>query len=247
MPLHPAEKAPPPKVPSKSVRRVQGAVCIVLLAGCAQRQGNVSLIHLLVGPTQSPLFWSESFDDGDANRWHRVEVRGQTDYTVVTLDGRRCLKAHSHQNASILLTRLRFNPETYGQLSWEWRVDQLPAGEALDRKHGSDASARVYVYFNAPAMPWQRRNLDYVWSASLPVGTTLHSAYSMESKIIVLESGPEYRGHWRSETRNLVDDFHTCFGGRPPEVIAIGLMSDTDNTGSEALAYFDDVRVSRSR
>ena len=48
----------------------------------------------------------------------------------------------------------------------------------------------------------------------------------------------------RSE-RNVGEDYRRCFGGDPPEVIAIGLMSDTDDTGGHALAYFDELRVSR--
>ena len=48
--------------------------------------------------------------------------------------------------------------------------------------------------------------------------------------------------------RNLQDDYERCFGtSKLPKVIAIGLMSDTDNTHGEALAYFDELRVTRER
>ena len=142
---------------------------------------------------------------------------------------------------------MRFDPDTYEWLSWDWRVDQLVEGEALERKDGSDASARVYVYFESSGLPWQKRDLDYVWSASLPVGTILNSAYSSVSKIIVVESGTASLGRWRHVERNLEEDYRRCFGKHPAHVIAIGLMSDTDNTHGQALAYFDELRVSRSR
>jgi len=123
----------------------------------------------------------------------------------------------------------------------------LVEGEALDWKDGSDAAARVYVYFASRGLPWQKRNLDYVWSASLPVGTLLSSAYSSTSKILVVESGSASLGQWRTVERNLEDDFERAFGRQDlPDVIAIGLMSDTDNTGGDALAYFDELRVSRN-
>ena len=95
-------------------------------------------------------------------------------------------------------------------------------------------------------MPWQKRNLDYVWSSALPAGTLLMSAFSSESKIIVAQSGADGLGRWRIMERNLRDDYQRAFGGQPPDVIAIGIMSDTDNTGGEALAYFDDLQVSRT-
>ena len=192
-----------------------------------------------------PTLWRESFDALNPKQWREVEVRGRTQYQTTVLEGRPCLQAMSRGGASILMSAIRFDPDTYEWLSWDWRVDQLVEGEALDRKDGSDAAARVYVYFSTKGLPWQKRNLDYVWSASLPIGAILNSAYSSQSKIIVVESGMSALGRWRSVMRNIKDDYKRSFGADPPDVIAIGLMSDTDNTGSQARAYFDELRIDR--
>ena len=195
-----------------------------------------------------PLIVIDSFDVSSlAERWHAVGVKGRTTYDVTELDGRRCLRASSRAGASILLTELHADPQTYPWLSWDWRVDRLVEGEALARKDGSDAAARLYVYFESSSLPWQKRNLDYVWSASLPVGTVMDSAYSRNSKIVVVESGAASLGRWRTVARNLKDDYERCFKEPLPAVIAVGVMSDTDNTGSEALAYFDELRLSRAK
>jgi len=226
---------------------VSACVVISLSAGCAGRSITLPLLPPSLPYVTPPIFWAEPFDTLDRDRWREVEVRRRTQYEVVTLDGRRCLRAASRDGASILLAAVRFDPETYEWLSWDWRVDRLVDGEALERKDGSDAAARVYFYFDSPGLPWQKRNLDYVWSASLPVGTSLDSAYSSTSKIIVVESGPASLGQWRTVRRNLEADFERSFGRQGlPDVIAIGLMSDTDNTGGEALAYFDELRISRT-
>ena len=82
-----------------------------------------------------------------------------------------------------------------------------------------------------------------MWSASVPVGTILTSAFSRRAKIIVVESGREHLGRWRTVTRNLADDYRRAFGDEPPAVIAVGLMSDSDNTRSSTSAYFDDLRL----
>ena len=220
-------------------------VCLAA-AGCTGRRLSIPLVPpFLSAPTVS-LLWSEPFDALNPDVWREIEVRGHTQYEVVALEGRSCLRATSRQAASILLSPVRFDPDAYEWLSWDWRVDRLVEGEALERKDGSDAAARLYVYFESPGLPWQRRNLDYVWSASLPEGTVLSSAYSSSSKIIVVDGGPASLGRWRSVERNLEDDYERCFGkGRLPDVVGIGIMSDTDNTGGDALAYVDDLRVSR--
>ena len=215
-------------------------------AGCTGRRLTVPLMPPFLASPAASVLWSEPFDALNPEWWREMEVRGHTQYEVVTLDGRSCLRATSHQAASILLAPVQFDPDTHEWLSWDWRVDRLVEREALERKDGSDAAARVYVYFESAGLPWQKRNLDYVWSASLPVGTVLTSAYSSSSKILVVESGPASLGQWRTVERNLEDDYERGFGKAGlRDVIAIGLMSDTDNTGGDALAYFDELRVSR--
>lgn len=234
---------------SSLARTAAVSACVVTLhIGCAGRSITVPLLPPLIPYVTPAIFWAEPFDALDLERWREVEVRRRTQYEVVTLEGRRCLRAVSQDGASLLLAAVRFDPETYEWLSWDWRVDRLVEREVLERKEGSDAAARVYVYVESPGLPWQKRSLDYVWSASLPVGTTLDSAYSSSSKIIVVESGPASLGQWRTVERNLEDDLKRSFGRQAlPDVIAVGLMSDTDNTGDHALAYFDELRVSRAR
>ena len=218
----------------------------VVMTGCYTRRLTVPIMPPLIGPPKARVLWSESFDRLDPDRWREVVVQGHTQYQALVLEERPCLEAKSRSAASILLSAVRFDPDEYEWLSWDWRVDRLVDDEALDRKDGSDAAARVYVYFETAGLPWQKRSLDYVWSATLPVDTLLASAYSPESKMIVVHSGADALGQWRSVQRNLQDDYARAFGDSdPPDVIAIGLMTDTDNTGSEALAYFDDLRISR--
>lgn len=219
---------------------------LVLASGCSSRRVTVPLMPPLIPQAMPAVVWEERFDELNPNRWQMVEVRRRTDYSAAQLDGRACLRAYSRNGASILLTRLSVNPATGAWCSWDWRVDRFVEGEALERKTGSDASARVYVYFDVGGLPWQKRNIDYVWSASLPAGTVLESAFSSESKIIVVESGTSASGQWRTVERNLKADYEQCFGKGPlPRAIALGIMTDTDNTDGEALAYFDDLRVSR--
>jgi len=222
------------------------------MTGCSRFLSRAPVVGPLVSPMVAEwiptpvvdLLFSEPFDQLDPTRWKEIEVKGRTTYTIEDLDGGRSVKAHSRAAASILLCPFRFNPDTYEWISWRWRVDRLLEQEALDRKEGSDAVARLYVYFDTGGLPWQKRNLDYVWSAHLPVETILTSAYSKTSKIIVAESGAEHLGTWRWIKRNIEEDYRRCFGDDPPRVVAIGLMTDTDNTQTEAIAYVDDLMVS---
>ncbi|RMG71046.1 MAG: DUF3047 domain-containing protein, partial [Nitrospirae bacterium] len=50
---------------------------------------------------------------------------------------------------------------------------------------------------------------------------------------------------WIHEKRNVYQDYRKQFGEEPPEAGAIALMTDTDQTGETAVAYYDDIVLSR--
>jgi hypothetical protein len=62
--------------------------------------------------------------------------------------------------------------------------------------------------------------------------------------MIALKSGPTYTGQWFEERRNILDDYRQCFGQDPPQVGAIAIMTDTDNTCEEAMAWYGPIRIS---
>ncbi len=59
--------------------------------------------------------------------------------------------------------------------------------------------------------------------------------------MVAVESGEENSGKWISEERNIVADYRRLFGEEPPMVGAIAIMTDTDNTGENARAWYDDL------
>jgi len=240
--------------------RLSVLVCCALAAGCARQPRAASVspsrltawarsLHPFLPPplvlSKPQTLFHEPFNVLDESRWREVEVKGRTAYDIVDLDGLRTLKGHSQGGASVILWPGRFDPRQYPWISWRWRIDQPVSGEDLTRKEGSDASARIYVYFDTAGLPWQKRSVDYVWSTAQPLETVLTSPFSKSSKIIVADTGPQPLGTWRAVARNILEDYQRCFGEDPPNVSAIGIMVDADNTHSEAVAYFDDLMITR--
>ena len=52
-------------------------------------------------------------------------------------------------------------------------------------------------------------------------------------------------GQWRSYKRNVREDFRRAFGEEPWDVVAVGMMTDTDNTGQTAHSYYGDITFLR--
>jgi Protein of unknown function (DUF3047) len=89
--------------------------------------------------------------------------------------------------------------------------------------------------------------LCYVWDNKIPAGTPLANAFSKRIRMLVLQSGRDKLGQWVGERRNIVKDYQQLFGdesgGVVPEVTAIIVSADSDNTEGASLAYFDDVSL----
>jgi len=62
-------------------------------------------------------------------------------------------------------------------------------------------------------------------------------------RMIVLESGPERAGHWVEERRNVVEDYRAAFGSAPPPLSGVAIMTDTDDTGETATAWYGDLSL----
>ncbi len=185
-----------------------------------------------------------------------------TRYTVVREGDGWVLKAESDASASGLYRPLDVDPRAYPRLTWRWKVaNVLDKGDART-KAGDDYPARIYVAFRydpADATTWEKTKygayrllygdyppravLNYIWDNRLPPGTTLANAYTDRARMIVVRSGSAEVGRWLTETRNVLDDYRRAFGGEPPRIAGIAVMTDTDDTGERAVAWYDAITL----
>jgi hypothetical protein len=189
-------------------------------------------------------------------------VSRHTRYTVVRDGPGFVLRAESDASASGLYRPLDLDPRVHRVLSWRWKVEGVLARSDPRRKAGDDYTARVYVAFRydpAGAGAWERARygafrllygryppglaLNYVWESRLPAGTVLDNAYSARAKVVVVRSGAAQAGTWVSETRDIYADYRRIVGGEPPRIEGVALMTDTDDTGERAVAYYDAITL----
>lgn len=187
-----------------------------------------------------------------------------TRYGMAAIDGRRALRIEAESSYGNLVHPLQ-RPAEGLQLSWSWRVDSFAAGADLRRRDGDDNAVKVCVLFDLPLarVPFVERQLlrlararsaealpaatvCYVWDALLPAGSVLPNAYTRRLRYLVLRSGAE--PGWRDERRDIAADFRQLFGDEGtevPEVLAIALGADADNTRGRSLAHVADLVLAR--
>ncbi len=184
------------------------------------------------------------FSAGSLEGWESKGFKGVTEYRIVTDGGRRVLQAESRGSASGYYHRVKVNPREYPLLRWSWKVAGTVRGENARSKEGDDFAARVYVVFPGFFF-WQSRSIVYVWSGSLGKGESLPSAYTGRVMVVAVESGDAGSGVWVNEERNYLADYRRLFGEEPGTLGAVAVMTDSDNTGGRATAWYGDIVLAR--
>ena len=184
----------------------------------------------------------DDYVKGLSSAWEEKSFLGNTQYTVTKEENRLCIRASSKSSASALLYKIEYDLNEYPVLAWEWKVRNILAkGNALT-KEGDDYAARVYVVFPSKLI-WRTRAINYIWANRLPVGDAVPNQFTANAIMVAVESGPDKTGVWIQEKRNAYDDYKKFFGKEPPEPGAIAIMTDTDNTGEETLAWYGPIRI----
>jgi hypothetical protein len=202
------------------------------------------LLPATLAATGSDTIRVGSFAERGLDGWSVKKFHGETEYRIVDDHGRKVLQASSHGTASGLVYAIEFDPKEYPILSWRWKVDTIITKGDSRSKAGDDYAARVYVIFPH----WfflKTRTLNYIWANRLPRGTLQANVYTGNAVMFAVQSGPEKVGEWVAVRRNIIDDYRRAFDEDPPTVGAIAIMTDTDNTGATATAWYDDIILSR--
>lgn len=216
-------------------KKWQGMVLFFLLVGA---------VLWFVGPV-----WAESeqimvLTASDLSEWEEKSFQGWTEYAVVDNGTGQVVRAVSNATASGLFREMTVDLHRTPFLHWSWRIDNILDNDQEQRKAGDDYVARIYVVFSGGAFFWRTRALNYVWSSHQEVGSVWPNAYTSNAVMVAQQSGDALVGHWVTESRNVLADAQRLLGSRYTHIDAIAIMTDTDDTGQQAVAYYGDIYFS---
>lgn len=200
--------------------------------------------------------------------WRPFEFKGvrrRTEYGLVRDSEGWVVRAVSEASASGLIYPLEVDLREYPILRWRWKVENVIEKGDVTKRRGDDYPARIYVAFQydpAKLSIAQRllhqtarvlygdipgQVLNYIWGNREPRNKVFAnpSPFTDFSRLLVCRSRADPLGTWFEEERNLYSDYQLAFGAEPPLLIGIGIMTDTDNTGDSATAYYGDITLLR--
>ncbi|HVN96698.1 MAG TPA: DUF3047 domain-containing protein [Syntrophorhabdaceae bacterium] len=163
-------------------------------------------------------------------------------YTVKVEGGKKFLHADAHAQAMQVGVEHSFALRELPEFEWQWRALIFPEGTDEREKSHNDSVLAIYVVFGH----WPfLSSIKYIWSDTLPVGTTFNSPTSASTKVVVVRSGRAQANEWITEKRNLLNDYRQLFGEKEknPTASGIAVLTDADNTGTHASADYGDMEV----
>lgn len=245
---------------TKTMNFIQWFFLISLLIFLHEPNGTASDSQWIVGKFSTLAPGTNLPDPWEPMTFENIDRH--TSYTLVEDNSRTIIRAHSKNSASGLIHPLRVNPKDYPVIKWRWKIDHvLEKGNATSKK-GDDYAARIYVAFAFDpdnAGWWERARhksaalfsgkevpgtaLNYIWANKASVGKIVPNPYASEARMVVLQSGNAASGRWITEDRNILEDYRRAFGKIPPDIIGIGVMTDSDDTGGETTGYYGDITL----
>jgi Protein of unknown function (DUF3047) len=198
-------------------------------------------------------------------KWLLHPMKRKTDYGWRKDNGGVYVEAKSHSSASGLIKRLNLSPSEYGHLQFSWMVDGLLEGADVAVRETEDSPVRVVLAFDGDKaslpvkdqaffervktftgqdMPYA--TLMYVWDNHRALNSVVSNPHTARVQKLVASSGSGGVKTWQVHARNIRDDYRAAFGKDPGQLIAIAIMTDTDNTKTTARARYRGLRLSKA-
>ena len=178
---------------------------------------------------------------GDDRGWEIEEFEGETRYRVVRTDGRRVLEADSDATASSLYLEREIDIGATPILEWSWRIEKPLAVDDERVKAGDDFAARVYVVASGEGTFALPRAISYVWANRAEVGESWPNPFTSKVMMVAMDTAEAAAGTWRTHRRDVRADFLRLFGMEVEEIEGIAVMTDTDNCGQSARAWYGEM------
>ncbi len=194
--------------------------------------------------------------------WPFHASKRRTQYRSVVLGGRRVVEARADSSVSGLRHAVDIDPASRPILEWGWRIEEVLAQADIGDRRADDSPVRIVLAFDGDvsALPLKEQmffervkllggqdmpyaTLMYVWCPRRAPGEIIENAHTSRVRKIVVESGVGGARQWRDYRRDIVADYERAFGAKPGRLIAVGVMSDSDNTRQQALAWYGDIRL----
>jgi hypothetical protein len=224
---------------------------------------------------QSPVALDEAHPWAAGHKWQHqsLPTKKQTRFSLEQRAGRWAVRADAKASASLLRQKLAYtlqedsqNSQASQMLRFSWKSERLVEEANMALREAEDSVVRVILSFEGDRSKLSAKNrmlselalvltgeempyatLMYVWCNSRPVNEVIINPRTDRIRKLVLESGKAHLGRWLDYERDIRADYIRAFGEDPGALTGIAIMTDTDNTQSQATAWYGPISLQAAK
>lgn len=254
----------------KSLCLTPGVVVLAfaVLAGCSTISKTPSQLADGTTPGPAPSLTRPAQALPAFDTWQHYQLPGKqaTEFSFQRVDGRPAVAAQAKSSASMLRHRMRIEPAELGRIRFSWNVPQLIDAADMALPEADDSPVRIILAFDGDRSRFSMKNammselshaitgepfpyatLMYVWCNTRPSDSVIVNPRTDRIRQMVVESGARGLSRWHFYERNIRADFERAFGEPPGALVGIGIMTDTDNTRSNARVVYGQLDLTPAR
>ena len=197
------------------------------------------LLHAM--PAAAETVQAGMFSAGDLAGWEDKSFKGRTQYELVPGPSGTVLQASTDGMASGRFRKITVDLTRTPVLNWSWKIEAPYRDIDESTKAGDDFPVRVYVVVERGPLGLRTRAMNYVWASVKPAGARWPNPYTSQAMMLAVDSGAAKAGAWVSHKRNVRDDLRAAFGDDVTGIDAVAVMTDGDNGGRRARAWYGDI------
>ncbi len=203
-----------------------------------------TITAILILPVSSETIEVFKFTESEFQELKVRKVKGKTKWTLGTNKNGNFIKAVAEGAGSGLGKEILINLNKTPYINITWKVEKDLSGIIENSKKGHDFAARVFVVKKTGSTALSNRAVNYVFSSNNSVGASWRSPYTKKSIDYVLATTVDYDNQWVSVKANVKEDFKKLHDLEVDELNGVAIMTDTDNSGQKAIAYYQNIYFS---
>lgn len=237
------------------------AAALALLTACSSAPPVLTAVGITLPSLFSAAAPGENGVPTGWNIYRLFRFKPLTRYELVKEEGTQVVHAKAVNSASGLTQPVSVDLQSFPVAEWRWKVPKLIDNADNTQPAHADAPARVIFMFEGGrdrlppeevlnydlakaltgnALPYA--TLMYIWEPNRREGEIITHYNTTRVKMVVAGNAARDLSRWHETRVNVLEDYRRAFGEDPPRINKVGIMSDSDNTGTSIEAYFGDIR-----
>ena len=203
------------------------------------------VLFILIEPSYSEKIVVFQFNEEELKTLKVKKVKGETKWELGKNDNGNFIRSEANGKGSGLGREIKIDLLKTPFINITWKVEKNLLGIIENSKKGHDFAARVFVIKKTGSTALSNRAINYVFSSNNSVNDYWSSPYTKKSIDYVLSTTKDNDNEWVTVKANVRAHFELLHNLDVKDLNGVAIMTDTDNSKREAIAYYQNIYFSK--